>query len=160
MSFCTFLDRTGHVGAGDTADMQAGSQGRCRTGGGLRGGVASVTMGPGRSNGPLEPVCPFCRPCARRVVAGAPSTPRWSGGGESIRPWADSVSPRPSDRAWDHRRPSVRPMVGGVDGGMGWDDPPSPVMADSFSPGGLRQAFVWYIVYILYSVVCWKEHES
>lgn len=25
---CTFLDRTGHVGAGDTSDMQAGSPGR------------------------------------------------------------------------------------------------------------------------------------
>ena len=30
-----------------------------RTGGGLRGSVASVTMGPGRSNGPLESVCPL-----------------------------------------------------------------------------------------------------
>lgn len=60
------------------------------------------------------------RPRVRRVIVGAPSTPRRSGGGGLIRPWADSVFPRPFMRARSRRRPSGRPMVGGVGGGVEW----------------------------------------
>ena len=137
---CTFLDRTGHVGAGDTSDTQARSPGRIPCG--IRPADTRDRHGAhGRSEAqdgrrlagkrgvcddgarPVKRAAGICvsvgRPRVRRVVAGTPSPPRRSGGGGSIRPWADSVSPRPHGRARNHRRPSGRSMAGGVGGGMG-----------------------------------------
>ena len=175
---CTFLDRTGHVGAGDTSDTQAGSPGRIPCG--IRPADTRVRHGAhgrseaqdgrrlaGRRGGcddgarPVKRAAGACvfvsRPRARRVIVGAPSTPRRSGGG-LIRPWADSVFPRPFMRARNRRQPSGRPMVRGVGGGVEWMIRRRGRWRIPF-PGGLHQAPKRYTVYIPYTVVCWKEHE-
>lgn len=74
MSAPVWYPPRGHTGS----SWRAWPERQRRTGGGLRGGMAAVTMGPGRSDGRLVPGPGFRRPAPSASSRGRPdATSEW-----------------------------------------------------------------------------------